>query len=484
MEGQNYLGIYLSRTEATAVCLASQGRRHNILGCFSVSVEETEPSKLQVLASLIAQGCAERELKFSEVAVALDCAMFMQHNIHSEFDDPKQIAATVRFDTEEAIAADVAEVAIAFQITSSDQTGSQLSVFTAQRKLLSEVILSLQSNKIDPATIEPDINCLSRFIRRSVPLTEKQHPFFCALSNCRAYFIVPPQPDSASPKQPTIRAFLLGPAQDRAELLAKQVPMTIALIEADEPINCLKVFDSTDSVNCQLLTEKLGIETDGLDLAASASTDPQKLADCTDPVDVTIAYGAALAHLEKAQNTNFRSDFMPYQAKKLRLQKTLKFLSVSVTILVLVLGLYLQLQLLQRNKPLKRLRSKFEEQYSVVMSGKKLPSKTDPVKKLAGEVRRIENVKKGLLGGAGEQSLSTKLTMILEAFNSCAAQTKLKITSISVTSKSIRIVGDTSSRKNTLKLMKAIKSKFVISSDLHDSKDGRDTFSITVVSKK
>ena len=158
LETKNYLGIYLSKDTATVVCLGSQGREHNILGCFSVSVQEQTEQNHQVLATLIAQGCAERELRFSEVAVAWDCAMFMQHNVHSEFKDSKQIAQTVRFDAEEALATDVTNIAIAFKITSSDENGSELSVFTAQRKILSDVLLSLESNNIDPITEEPDVS--------------------------------------------------------------------------------------------------------------------------------------------------------------------------------------------------------------------------------------------------------------------------------------------------------------------------------------
>ena len=213
MQRQNYLGIYLSRDAATVVCLGSQGRDRNVLGCFSVSVEETETQNLQALAGLIAQGCAERGLEFSEVAVALNCAMFMQHNIHSEFDDPKQIAQTVRFDVEEALATDVTDVAMAFKITSSDQTGSTLTVFTAQRKILSDILFALQSNNIDPVTIEPDVNCLSRFIWQNVSLPENLHPFFCVLSRRSGYFIVPIL--SGSQKQSVMRTFLLGPTQAR-----------------------------------------------------------------------------------------------------------------------------------------------------------------------------------------------------------------------------------------------------------------------------
>ena len=155
MQGQNYLGIYLSKDRATVLCLGPQAQDVKLLGCFSVSLEEPEQANPQALAGLIARGCAERQLQFSEAVVAIDCAMFMQHKLHSDFSDQKQIAATIRFDTEEALATDISEAAIAFEIAASDQTGSSLNVFTAQRKILSDILVGLQANNIDPISIEP-----------------------------------------------------------------------------------------------------------------------------------------------------------------------------------------------------------------------------------------------------------------------------------------------------------------------------------------
>ena len=77
MESHNYLGIYISKDSATAVCLGPHGKDTKVLGCFSVSIKDQEDANTQTLASLLAQGCAQRKLKFSEVAVALDCAVFM-----------------------------------------------------------------------------------------------------------------------------------------------------------------------------------------------------------------------------------------------------------------------------------------------------------------------------------------------------------------------------------------------------------------------
>ena len=478
MEPQNCLGIYIGRNTATVVCLGLQGRDKNILGCFSVSTEQQEQPDPRALATHIAEGCAGRQLKFTEVAVALDCAMFMQHNVSSEFTDPRQIAATVRFDTEEALATDIADVAIAFEITSTSQAGSKLTVFTAQRKLLSDILGALQSNNIDPVTIEPDVKCLSRFISRNVPLPADLHPLFCVLSGSSGYFITFPE----SQRAPTMRTFLLGPAQDRTDLLAGQIPVTAALVNADRLIDCVKVFDTTDSVNHHRLGEKLNIEADSIDLAASVAASPETLADCTDTVDFAIAYGAALCYLERTQTVNFRGDFNPYQGKKVRLQKALKFLSISLTVLVLAVGLYLQMRLLQKNKYRNRLHEKFEKQYSAVMFGEKIPGKIkDAVGELGKAKRHIERVKSGQLSLTGEEAISAKLTLVLEAFNKCAAQTDLNIDSISITTRAITIVGDTSSKKNTLKLFETIKkSGLEILQQRLDSKAGRDNFHITV----
>ncbi len=480
MEGQNYLGIYLSKDSAAVVCLGLQGREHNVLGCFSVSVEQPQDQNPQALVSLIAKGCTERELKFSDVAVAIDCSMFMQHSIHSEFTDPKQVASTIRFDTEEALATDISDVAIAFKIISSDQAGSNLAVFTTKQKLLLDSIIALQSNGMDPVTIEPDIGCLSRFILQNIPPQEDSHPLFALLSRQRGYLVVLSKSKTAS-----VRTFLVSPSQDRNELLARQVPMTAAWVEGGQPVNAVKVFDSSGSVNYQGLNQRLGLEVTDIDLAAFAAKAPKGLADCADAVDFVIAYGAALSHLEKSQSINFRSDFMPYQGKKLRLEKTLKFIGISAALVMLALGLFLQTQLFKQNKPRVELRQKFEKDYSAVMLGAKIKSKENPVKKLEGELKRIESVKSGMSNITGEESVSAKLTRIFEAFNRCAAGTNLNIEKVSITDKSINITGDTSNRQNTLKFFEAIKqSGLEVSASHYEAKGERDNFSITVIPKK
>ena len=488
MESRNRLGIYVSKDTATVVCLDSQGKNGNVVGCFSVSVEEQQQANMQTLANLIAQGCTEREMKFSEVVVALDCAMFMQHSVHSEFNDPKQIAATVKFDTEEALATDITDVALAFIITSSGQADSELTVFTAERKVLSEVLLALQQYNLDPIIIEPDVNCLSRFISWEITSDESRQSdtLFGVLSRQSGYLIFSPVPaGEGSRKASTVRSFLIGPTQNRDELLSREVLVTTALVESAEPIKSLKVYDSTRAVMNQKLNEKLGIEVGTFDLCDAAGIELQTLADCTEPVDFAIAYGAALAHSEKEHIANFRDDFSPFQGKKLRLQKTLKFAAISVTVLLIAVGLYFQTQLFSLNRYNNDIRNKFAKEYSAVTLEKLADNVKvkDAVRKLGTLLRRIEREKKGLI--TDEKSISSTLRLVLAAFVKSAAQTNLNVNSITITTRDIIITGDTSSRQNTEKFFDVVKnSGLEILREGYDLKGGRDSFSITVVPKK
>ena len=487
MESQNYLGIYLSRDTATVVCLNLLGRIGKVLGSFSVSVEENEQANMQVLAGLIAQGCAQRRWSYSEVSVALDCAIFMQHSVHSEFGDRKQIAATIRFDTEEALATDITNIALAFEITSAGQEGSELTVFTAQRKILSELLESLQTHNLDPVNIEPDVSCLSRFICRKGPSAESQQPgtLFGILSRRNGYLIIPPvSAGTESQKASTVRTFLVGPAQNRGELLSREVLVTTALVKSGEPINYLKVFDSAGTVNHQQLGEKLCIESDGIGWLDEAGAEKQIPDDSFEPVDYAIAYGAALAHSEKGHRVNFRDDFSPFQGKKLKTQQALKFAVISVTFLLITAGLFFQGSLLSKNKDSRKLNAKFAENYSFVMLGQKPEDIKSAVKKLGTEKRRLEQAKKGLITIKGEKSISSKLTLVLTAFNKCAKQTNLNIKSITIAKKDIIVTGDTSSRDNTRKLFDAVRNNGLdVLRHNFNIKGTRDHFNITLAPK-
>jgi len=128
------------------------------------------------------------------------------------------------------------------------------------------------------------------------------------------------------------------------------------------------------------------------------------------------------------------------------------------------------------------------EQYLAVMPGEKeLPTRfSEAVRELGSELRRIQNVNIGLSTIKGEESVSLKLTHVLGALNKYASQTDLNIDSISVTTKSISIGGDTPNATNTRKLREALIETNLgsLQDRLSIIKSGRHGFNITIVPEK
>jgi hypothetical protein len=298
-----------------------------------------------------------------------------------------------------------------------------------------------------------------------------------------------------------MRTFLLS-AQNRTELLARQVSMTTALLGLAQPINRLEVFDSFDSfdytqdryaqdrsagsVSCDDVAGKLTIQTERIDLFASAQVSAETITDCPDPVEFAIAYGAATAFLDLHQNPNWRSDFMPYQGRKMRLQSALKYFSAAAVVLALALGFYGLMQAMQVNKYRGRLREKFAKEYSAAMLGQQMPDKSkEAVRRLGTALRRIKDAQKGAFSLTGEEAVAGKLAMVLQAFNKCSSAAGLNIESVAITDKSITISGDTSSPDNTLKVFEALKQTGLNVLQQRISSEGeRSTFSVTVEPKK
>ncbi len=498
MQKNGILGIYLTKDHAVVVCLSIEDSDRKLVGCFGISFDDAEQATPQAIAQRIASECAERSISFTETAVALDCGMFMQHSVRSEFSDIKKISQTVRFDTEEVLGADATDVAIAFKTDSAAQSGSAdsaaggstLSVFTVQKQILAEMLTAFAANNLDPVSVEPDVNCLARFIIASVSLPADARPLFAVLSRRNGYFLAPLSLpwQGVSPMPPVaMRTFLLS-SQNRNEQLVKQVSMTAALLLPRGTFNHLEVSDTEDSISCDDVTKKLTLQTERIDLPNSAQVSEEQLADCPDSVEFAIAYGAALAAVDPPRNASWRSDFMPYQGRKMRLQKTVKFFAVAAVVLMFAVGLYGLMQALQLKKYRVRLDKKFAEEYSAIMFGQSVPGKSkEAVRRLNTSLRRIKDAQKGGFSLTGEEAVAGKLVLVLQAFNKCASATGLNIDSISITERAITISGSTagSNNENTLRVFDAMKQNGLdILQQNFSTEGGRGNFNVTVEPQK
>ena len=432
MDSQNRIGIYWRKDRATVVCLASQGRDWKLLDCFSVTAaDEPDDQRQQMMADRIAAECKQRRFKFGEAYVALDCAGFMQHRVHSDFSDPRKIAATIRFDTEETLATDVSDMAVSFRVVSSDDHGSVLDVFTAQRSVLSDILMSLQSNGIDPVAVDPDVYCLSRFLSEYGVSEDSQEAgtLYALLSDSRGYLVnVPADSNGVS----TLRAFLVGSSQDRASLLAREALVTTALAESTGPVGKMCVVDTNGRLNSQSLGEKVTRPVEPFMPATLAGIESEQIANCAGQIDLVAAYGAALGQSPKDACISLRNDHMPYLGKKARLQHAVRFLSISMSIFLLAVGIYAQMHLLRINRHRQALKDKLEPDYLAVMLNKRQqPSAmSQAVKDVESELRRVSRGKSG--EWSDQTSVPARLAQIIKAIHSCAKETDLQVKSISI----------------------------------------------------
>ena len=358
MEHNKCLGIYLSRNGATAVLATFEGQTLQLWNCFTIAAQEQSQQPEHVsMAQLISMACTERQLAFDEVAVAIDCGMYTQHNVHSEFTNSRQIAQTIRFDAEEALATDASKLAIAFNIIGADESGSNICVYSANRTALMDILADLQNNKLDPVAMEPDAPALVRFIQYAFPPASESHPLYVMLGRIFGYFTAA---DSTSQNW-QVRTLLLGANQARTSLAINQIPMTLAMFNMAEPVDSVRAFDVSGSLDMQKISSETGLQAEQLNLSKMMEPVTQ---DC-DAMDFAIACGSALGHLTKTR-VDFRQDFMPFQGKRIALEKTLKVLCISATLMLLAVGLYFQLRLFTANSYLNRLRDNLTTEYTAV----------------------------------------------------------------------------------------------------------------------
>jgi len=470
MKTHNTLGIYIATNRATAVCVAFKGHNRVKVDSFSVQIDSSCQEPFKELAARIAAWCSQKKLGFSGVMVALDCALYMQHKVHSEFTNIKQLAATVRYDTEEVLATDISGMALSFQVASTGQDGSNLNVFTARSQVLEPLILALQCHDMDPVAIEPDAVSLARFmhwadsaghVRRSGPALA------VVVGEGSCYHLVYQQGGRVLP----VRAFPVG--KDKAASVINQTFTTIAAIE--QPVEQIEFYDPVADVTSEGLAERLKMQVNAGKWFDALATD----SDRSQVVAEAMAFGVALARDDRVHTTNFRNDFMPYQGKRLRLEKAARWASISLTILMISIGMHVQMRLVQANKDTRRLKDRVAKDYAAVMGGRPLPADKSPVEELRREIRRIKAIRSGEL--SLQESVLARLTLLLKALNSYG-KPGLQIDSVEITTSTIRLDGSTPSRLETQAFFKALRDgRLQVARDTVDDTAGRCTFSVILV---
>lgn len=476
MEQHNCLGIYLSQQKAVAVLLSRHGSNRTVLASCSVEkddmIQGQEEKFGEYLIKNLVQKTVDNKFSFSEVAVALDCSLFTQHDIHSEFTDHKQIANTVRFDVEDAVAMDAMELAVAFNITGKDEHGSNVAVYTAKKQILAEILSNFEGNGIDPTAMEPDVVCLSRFMTETIPETKTGRQMLVIVGTRSCYMIIP----SAEKQAPKVRSFLISNSQNVQNVLVREVALTLASHASQENApSSIILTGQTDGIDTDRLSEACGHQIQTVDILQASAVDRSKLPTDVTDTDFAIAYGAAIEELTKTKKTDFREDFAPYAGKKRILEKNFRTISIALTIMFVAMGTFFQHQVSVTNR-------QADERYEALSADTK---QLTTIGKL-GPVKSLKSLHSRITSGGGrtagdETSVPVRLTYLLEAINKTPKSIGLKIAQIRVTNKIMELRGSTSSQRGAIVLFDAIdKHEKLKKAGDNITKDG---FKITIESQ-
>lgn len=474
-----FLGIHCLADRLYAVVLSSRGQA-TPAGCFLVSPQQ-QAGQNQSLLTMAARQAVRQAGPFEQAAAAVRCSLFTQYRLHSDFTEPKQIEGTFRYDAEEAAVSDAASLAAAFEVNGQDAGGSDLTVYTASRQAMTDMLLDLQSGEIDPTFMEPDTACLARVLNRAVPqmLTQKTAAVMVFAGYC---YILLPARDGFAPRS---RTFALGDALDRTAVLAGQLVLTLSALGAAEPIEDILLIEPAGTINAAVLKERTSLNIRMVNLADALEIQLPAETGAEDANGFVLAAGAAFAFMSRGKKTDFRRDFMPYQGQKRLLRNSIRVLGVSLSVLLLVFAVSFQFKALRVKADIGRLQDRLLVEYKAAMYGKPPLRGVQISSKLRSELARVRQIQQGL-GSGDEQSVTSRLTFVLEAVNKAPKNVDVRIEQIAISERSITIIGDTDSRAGTRALLDEIKKhpKLKVSSESLNIAGPRDKFTLTIKSSQ
>ena len=471
------LGLFLSKDKAAAVWV-SLGSDSTVVRKLTVVSGEDDSA---VIAMQAARAVMQQSEGFDEAFAAIDCGLYTQYKLHSEFDDYHQVESTIKFDAEEAAATDAMNLAVAFDITGKAAVGSEVTVYTADRQLLTDMLLDMQGASLDPGFMEPDVVCLARALSHCANLSERTDAMFVMLSPSSCYMIRP-----HANYAPQGRTFLIRQGQDVSGLLWRELMLGLGASDPAEPLTSIILMGKLDNVDIEALAQRTGLDVQTAapekELVNTLDSDAEMA-----PHELLIAYGAALAGRTRGHKTDFRRDFMPYQGRQKAVQSNLRLISISLTILLVSIAVFFQLKTFRMKSYAGELRKELIAEHKKIglrpRDGESFGSRYAT---LTRAIREAQQMEEGL-GPGGDKSVPGKLGSFFEALNQTPPNVDVQIQQITITERSMSIKGDTNSRSGTLAFFNQLKNhpRINVSSErLTAGAGGRDGFEITLEPEK
>ncbi len=468
MESNQFLGIAIGRQQAVVVCMDARGGEPEVTDSFLVRTDQGT-TEAPSLAAAVGRAIRSRGLVYDESAAALSSDFYAQYPMHSMFTDSRQIEGTIRYDAEEATAADATTLAVTFEILDTGPRGSEVMVYSADRQSLTDILLDMQAEGMDPVVMEPEVVSLARVLDSKSNFAHDAETLYVILDADSCIFLK----NANKGHGVYSRRLLRGAAADPTAELAGHLQLTLAAWS--EPVQTLLLAGDTKSIDLEVLRQRTGRRVEKADLALP-DTEGQ-----AGPVLTAAALGAALAHVARGRKADFRRDFMPYQGRRKILQKSLRLMSVSLTVVLLVLAGYFQLKTFRMQRYTARLEKKLVAEYKAGMYGQNPPSNMPILTRLKSVHRQVKQRKEGL-GPGDDNSVVAKLTYLLEAVNKTPSSIDVNVQQIAITERTLRLQGDTNGRRSTLQLFDEMKKhpRLEVESNRVSPSPPRDKFEVTL----
>lgn len=473
MESKFVIGIAVGRQEAEVVVLDISKPEPQATDRFRVS-PEPDASELLSLGSAVARAVRAKTLLYEEAVVSLRSDYFAQYPLRSAFSEPRQIDHTIKYDAEEAAATDASSLAVAYEVVRVRPDGADVMVYAADRQTLTDLLLDLQGEGLDPVMMEPEAVSLARALEQVSPSFRETGTLFVWLCGEQCLLLK----NANKGRAVYFRRVLLAGKDDLADSLARQIQLTLAGWACGDPIETIVLAGETERIRPEVLSQKLShpVKTETLRWPGEQSADP---------VLAAAAWGAALSSIHRGRRADFRRDFLPYQGRRKMLQKSLRTLSISLTVIFAAVGLYFQMKSLRLQTYMARLDEKVAAEYKGCMYGQKPPSNQPILTRLRNVLRQVRQRQEGF-GGGDEGSVPARLTFLMEALNKTPSSVDMQIQQISITERTIRLIGDTDGRRSTLQLLDEFKKhpKLDVESNQISPAPPRDKFEIVLQTKK
>ncbi|ARN57835.1 hypothetical protein [Sedimentisphaera salicampi] len=466
MEHGKHLGIFISGETAYAGLFSAKAGQKKLLQSFSVSLAGQEEDSSKSLGRLLAEKISELEISYDYVGLALGSGKFVQHYVTSGFTDRRRIARTIKYDVEDEVGVDVSTLTASFITHGEAPTGgTNCTVFTSKKAELISLLKDLQKNKIDPEVIQPDSICFLRAAAGQIETPKQGSVLLAGRSESYGYIGI----ISASRGIEYIRSFKTGSSRSDSDI-ARRIAATIAACSPAEPVE--KICIAGSNINPYSIQSISGIDAEKIEAPDEHLSGFEY-----------VLMGASMMSREDAQS-DLRIDFMPYQGRKRIIRTSLSALYLAAAVIVAVFAWKATLHANHLSQWENQVYEKVAEEYSVAMKGRDMDNLGKAELSMESEINRLRRIKAGET--ADVESVPTRLQFALEILNSMPNKESVKLDSVSITSRALRLDGSTSSRRDTQNFLKKIDSHENLQRSQESLKQvgSEDSFTVSLNTRK